>query len=285
MTYVSPSRGRVRGLLAAFRRKAWHLAKRMIQPIRNPSGESRAGFVVGSGRSGTDLLAAKLGQSVDVVLINEDNPEGFHNWRLHGLDVIDALVSSSSAPLVLFKPIVETHRTMELLGAFEKSKAVFISRNYKDTVTSIVSFFGEKTRRTVRCWQEEDFAAIDTWSIPPEVRGRVSEMYEEDFSLADAAGIYWYVYNSAFCARGMADDPRVLLVLYEDLVTNPEEELRRACRHLTIQYRTSMTRDIFSSSANKGEAPELSVQVEAKCAALWNRIREARRRGHTGMDE
>lgn len=279
MTYSSISNGWLRDLLGRLRRKTWDVYRGMIRPLTNPTGESRAAFIVGSGRSGTDLLAAKLGQSIDVLLINEDNPAGFDNWRLRDHRTLRDLISESRARVLLFKPIVETHRTMELLEAFPGSRAVFISRNPSDTINSIARFFGDTVRSTVIGWGEVKDDIPDTWSIPRELRLELSEMCRSDPTLHDAAAIYWYVYNAALFSRGLHEDSRVCVLLYEDLVTRPAEELLKACRHLGIRFRSSMTDGIYRSSVKKSPPPTLTPDIGERCTALWTRIaQEARER-------
>lgn len=279
MTYVPEKKDLISRHLARVRSKANHVKKRLLQPLRNPRRKSRAAFLVGCGRSGTDLYAAKLSQPTDALLINEDNPAGFENWRLKDLETLKALVQGSFAKVVLFKPIVETYRIRELLGAFPDSRSIFITRGYSDTVNSIVSFFGEGTRRAVRKWIETDFSVVRTWSVPESVIRASEEVYHDKLTLEDAAGIYWFVYNSSYHALGLDQDPRVGLFRYEDLINRPENTLKAACGHLGLPFHPGMPSGIFPSSVGKRAAPELADEIKARCEEVQHQLLKDLRSG------
>lgn len=261
------------------------LRKRVRHRLRSGSMPTRAAFLVGSGRSGTDVAAVKVGSSLDVILVNEHNPVAFENWRLRDLAVVDRLLERSFAPVLLFKPIVETYRIRELLDHFSGSRALFLSRNPFDSVNSMNRFFGERTREVVERWIESDFTIMKSWTVPPEVAAEARDLYGDGVSLPEAAGIYWLVYNAAFEALELAGDPRVMLVLYEDFVGDPHAEIRRICRHLEVPFRPSMSAGVFRSSVGRHARPELRPSIERACERVWGTMqsrREATRdgRGH-----
>jgi len=269
MTLVRPNRGKIVSVGIWTRRKAFRIARAIVQPIRNPSRDSIAAFFVGSGRSGTDVVVGSLGESVDAKLVNEDNPEGFENWRLREWDVIEDLVGKSFARVVLFKPIVQTWQVREMMGHFDDSRAVFIARGWPDSVNSIARFFGEGVRRAVSSWVATDFEKVSALGVSPSIQATVRENWDPEISVHDSAAIYWYVYNAAYRSLNLDRDPRVLLTFYEDVVREPEAEFRRICEHLGLAYHSRMIRDVGLPSTNVKTEPPVSAELRNRCEEVW----------------
>jgi hypothetical protein len=124
------------------KRKLRHVLKKVYQRLSNEK-DSTPVFILGSGRSGTDIVSHCLGKAWDAELFSEDNPKAFDNWRLKGLDTTAQCVEASGAKVVLFKPIVETLRAGEFLDYFPGSLLIFVVRNPYDAINSMVRFFGE----------------------------------------------------------------------------------------------------------------------------------------------
>lgn len=137
-------------------------------------------------------------------------------------------------------------------------------------------FFGEQTRRVVDRWIQSDFTVMKSWQVPSAIAMEAHDLYGDGLSLPDAAGIYWFVYNSAFEALGLAEDPRVILVLYEDLVGDPEKEIRRMCQHIGVPFRSSMPAGVYGSSVGRHPPPTLRPSIGAACQRVWGTMRARR---------
>src|SRR5688572_30030983 len=98
--------------------------------------DTRLVFVVGSQRSGTRLPLQVLDYAPDIMTYSEGAAPFFDRVLLRPLDHVEDLVRRSVFPVVALKPICETHRINELLDRFPRSRAVWIFRNYQDTVNS-----------------------------------------------------------------------------------------------------------------------------------------------------
>ncbi len=228
---------------------------------------TRAVFAVGSGRSGTDLVVYCLGQSLDVAVLNEDNPAVFVNWRLRDLTMVRHQIARARADIALLKPIVETQRLRELLDAFPESRALFIVRHYHDTINSRVKFFGDSQRGMVETWLATDFERFP--ALPASVRETVRAAWALDKSTTTAAAIGWLVINASYVYLQLHADTRVQLIHYEALVAESAPCLRRACAFIGIDYNDRMTREIYETSVRRSQPPELPPELEAACAALW----------------
>lgn len=251
------------------RKVIWHKL-RGLPFIKHLTRQSRAVFVIGSGRSGTDILVHCLAHSLDVMLINEGDRLAFENWRLKDLDTVKAVVNTSGAPLVLFKPIVETMRVQEFLKEFHDSRAVFIIRDYRDAINSMSSFFGESHVRAINSWVESGFSRFPL--LPEELRNLVIKIWSDDTSIETACGIYWLVYNSSYFFLGLSADDRIRLVSYESLVTTPEKKLREVCGFLGLKFKSGMIAQVYASSINRKPAPKLTSDLQRSCEKMWNSL-------------
>src|SRR5690606_31615112 len=98
--------------------------------------DTRFVFVVGSQRSGTRLPLQVMDQAPAIATYSEGAAPFFDRVLLQRLDRVEALGRLSVFPVVALKPICETHRVIELLERFPRSRAVWIFRHYQDAVNS-----------------------------------------------------------------------------------------------------------------------------------------------------
>lgn len=256
-------------LLYRAKRRGRHYLKLLYQRV-TPSHETRPVFILGSGRSGTDIVAHCLGKAWSVELINEDNPKAFDNWRLKSLDTVKGAVNASNATLVLFKPIVETLRANEFLSEFQSAVVVFVVRNPFDAINSMARFFGESHVRAVMSWVETDFARQP--KAPAEIREFIASHCHADLSVVDAAGLYWLLYNSAYFFLDLESNSRVTMIRYENLVQKPEETMQEICDFLGMKWSPSMTDEVYAGSVGKNRKPNLSPAIETRCSEVWERL-------------
>lgn len=232
--------------------------------------DTRAVFAVGSGRSGTDLVVHCLGQSLEVAVLNEDNPAVFDHWRLRELTIVRNEIARAGAEIALLKPIVETQRVAELLDAFPGSRALFIVRHFHDTINSRVKFFGDSQQGMVDTWLATDFERFQ--ALPAAVRETVRVAWAVDQSTTTAAAIAWLVINASYVYLQLHADPRVQLMHYESLVGESVPCLKRTCDFVGIAYHDRMTREIYGTSVRRTEPPELPPGLDAACTALWTTL-------------
>lgn len=253
-------------ILYRVKRRTRYYLKTLYQFI-NPGRVTQPVFLIGSGRSGTDIVAHCLSKVWDVELVNEDNPKAFENWRLIGVDVVGRVLRESRARFVLFKPIVETLRARELMECFPGSMVIFATRNPYDAINSMARFFGEKHVKTVKSWVATDFASQS--QAPEELRRFISDHCHEHLSVEDASGLYWLLYNDSFRFLGLEGKENVMLVSYEELVNSPVPATRRITEFLGITWSKAMTRDIYNKSVGKNKKPNLDPEIEARCFQTW----------------
>lgn len=256
--------------LYKLQRKLWFFRKKLYQRFQK-NGDPVPVFIIGSGRSGTDIAAYCLSRSWDVELINEDNPKAFDNWRLKDLNVVRDVVASSRARYVVLKPIVETLRAQSFLQEFESSRLIFVTRNPYDAINSQVRFFGDKQVKAVKNWVKTDFRKQP--QTPAYLREFIASQCHEDLTKEDAAGLYWILYNDGYRFLHLQDEDRVLLVSYENLVQNPAKTTQEIATFLDLEWTRSMAEDVYSGSVGKNKKPDLSPSIDRECQKVWDFIK------------
>jgi hypothetical protein len=264
---------RARSVVRGAHARGMRLRRHLWQRLNNPSGRTRPAFVVGCGRSGTTLLVSELGRSWQVDLYSEDHPAAFSQYRLHPLTEINRLVKGSHAAVALFKPILETQRTHELLARFPNSRALFAFRHYDDVINSALKRFGATNwLNRVRRWMNEDFAEFAVLRPPRETTAFIRDFWRDDVSPATGTALYWLFYNRLYFDLGLAQDLRVRLVRYETLVGAPHGEFQQICEFLGIRFDSAMAKGVFGSSIGRDDPPSIDPLIAAACDELWERL-------------
>jgi hypothetical protein len=235
----------------------------------NPNGLSWPVFVVGCQRSGTTMLVHNLNRSWEVELFNEDNPKAFHNYELFDLEVVSRLVRQSYAQAVLFKPIVDTYRTHLLLQIFPESKVLFLFRHFDDIVNSMLRTFGDDAKRHVDWWLESDFETFSPFLPTPETQKLIHTLYQPNLNVESVSALYWLLQNRFYFDLNLSQDSRVKLIQYESLVQTPETSFREICDFMEIEFRSSMIKNVRTSSITRYAPPQIDSSIRSACHKLW----------------
>jgi len=235
--------------------------------------KSRPVFILGCGRSGTSMLLARLARSWRVEAFNEDRSEAFVNFRLKDLKAIKGLIESSRASLVIFKPILNTHQSRELLDSFPDAKIVFVYRQFDDVINSSLKKFGLDNRIShVHSWVKNAFEEFANQPPPQDTQDYVRSIWRQDLSVEEGAAIYWLFYNRLYFDLGLYDHPRVRLAQYERLVVEPEVEFMALAGFLGMPFRASMVKGIKTSSIGRDPTPALTHGLRDECEHLMDRL-------------
>ena len=246
--------------------------KSVYQFVDNPRGESVPVFILGCGRSGTNMLVRCCERTWALQIYNETHPAAFRHWRLRDWPVIEELVRRSHARAVVFKPLNDTYRATHILERFPRGRIVFQFRHYRDVVRSIIKgpFGGRKA--LIAHWLETDFAEFSSRPPSRQMKQTLSRLYRDDLNEESGSALYWLCQNSFLFDQNLHDDERVHLFNYESFVQAPEREWRRLSRFLGVPASTSAWRRVSTRSLGKGGKPDLDPEVERACDALWRRL-------------
>lgn len=230
-------------------------------------------FLVGCGRSGTNMITRHLATSPDVELFNEDHPAAFERYHLRPIPDIRRLIEDSEATFVLFKPILDTHRCLTWLEFFSKAQILYVTRHFDDVINSALRRFGPlKWSKAVKGWMKRDFARFAPQRPPETTRDALSSLWRTSLSPPSSYALYWIFFNRLFFDLKLNRDRRARLVRYESTVSHPEREFHDICCFLNIDYSERMAADISSSSIGKDIKPAIDEDILSACKELWIKL-------------
>jgi len=189
-------------------------------------------------------------------------------WR--PLTEVAAQIRRLPFELVVAKPLVESHRVLQILDVLPTARAVWLLRSYRDVALSNVRKFGaakgfDDIRRVVE-------GSVTDWrraGASDRTVQTLTEFRRLDLTALDAAALFWWVRNRLFYEQNLQSDRRVLLLRYEALIREPETCLARVTEHGGFRRGLrSPAKRVRSNSHNPGST--LSAPVEALCAELWS---------------
>jgi hypothetical protein len=230
-------------------------------------------FLVGCGRSGTNMISDRLGRSWEIELYNEDHPAAFDNYYLKDLATIETLVQENHANAVLFKPIRDTYQTNLLLSHFANAKAIFVIRHYDDVINSAMKKFGViHWMSQVKGWLADDFAEFSASPPSDASKDFIRSRYNDGLNPESGAALFWWFRNHLFFDLGLDQNENVRLVQYEAVVSEAQKELSSLCEFLEIKFQPSMVENVRTSSVRRDSRPLLDAQIRQDCEELWCRL-------------
>ncbi len=232
-------------------------------------------FLLGAQRSGTNMVVRGLERSPEFEVHNENDPRAFHRFRLRPLPEIRELVERSRHAFVLFKPLCDSHRAVELLedlGAPSPGRVIWVYRHFEARARSSVAKFGDANLLALRRIAAGGGAGM--WQAGGLGEQHLALLRSLDLaamSPLSAAALFWYLRNSLFFELGLDAREDVALVSYDALVAEPGAEMGALADFLGIGFRPQLVAHI----ERRGGAPasvELDPRVRGLCEELLARL-------------
>jgi hypothetical protein len=258
------------------------LRKRVYQYLRyRPGAPKPVVFVVGCQRSGTSLFHHLLRLDFRAVTYDEESPlsagDPVEGLRWPSLTEAARRFRADRAAFIAAKPLVESQNLDRLLAAFPGSRAVWMARDYRAVARSNVAYFPAGTsRRDLEPILADDGGNWRAERLGAGARELVRRLYRPELSAHDAAALFWYARNSLLFDRGLADDPRVRVCRYEDLLVDPAGTMRAAYDFLEQPWPGDrLVRDV--EPARPSAPLSLDAAVTEACDGLLARLGAAPR--------
>ncbi len=224
----------------ALRLRRWRY--RWYRRRRYRRGEPKTvAWIVGCQRSGTTLMVHLFELDRDTAAFQEYSALTVyplpHDPVLHPLPKIQRILDREPAPLVVAKPLVASQDLFPLLELFPVTRAIWMFRHYAEVAVSSVRHFGPRIPLS-------DLAPIiagdpDDWrsaGLDPAVRETIRRLHRPGMPPLDAAALFWLARNSLFFSQNLANDPRVALCRYGDLLADPAGTMRAVYAFLNRPY-------------------------------------------------
>ena len=257
-------------LIFSFIDTRYIMIKKKVKRVFITNPESRAVFIVGNQRSGTSMLINRLGKHIDVDVYDETS-NAMKALRIKSLNYIKNILEKTKAKIVIFKPLEDSHRVLKFLSFFDSSKTIWIFRNYKDVVNS--SFernWGKHCREYVENIVEGVyFPYCEPLNLSEQNVQLVRNIYHPSISYETCIAIIWYLRNTIYFDLNLAKNQQALLVCYENLVNNPEEEMNRILFFLGIKNKKYIRKGIHNKSVKKESEPIIAQNVKNICEKMY----------------
>lgn len=251
-------------------KRAWR-RQHGVQP-----GQAQAVFLVGVQRSGTNMVVRGLEASPATQVHNENDRRVFHRYRLRDDDVLRRVILASRHQVVLLKPLIDSHRTPELLDSLRLEVpplAIWAYRNVDDRARSAVAKFGDVNRQVLA-----EIAAgrgLDRWQAQ-----RLSEDSLElirrcdpaSMSAESGAALFWVVRNRLFFELGLHTRSDVRLVSYESVIADPATTMRSLASFVGLPPDQAMAAHVDERSHRNRPPLDLDPLVREAAVDLQQRL-------------
>lgn len=254
-----------------FQKWKWRRSHRVI-------GRATPIFLVGAQRSGTNMVTHGLAYSPEFEIYNEGNRRAFSNYRLKSLDHVSVLIQRSRHPFVLFKPLNDTHRVLELLDDLSSSvrpKVLWVYREVTGRTKSAVAKFGDSNLRVLRRFAEDD--GYVHWQLGgseglSDASRRIIQRYDvASLTPADGSALFWLIRNRLFFELGLDKRSDVMLVSYDRFISDPELTMNGVCRFLGLSFDAKYI-DHVGVRRTQSDGPKINDELLKECRDLEARL-------------
>ncbi|HEV8331021.1 MAG TPA: hypothetical protein VGQ22_06355 [Steroidobacteraceae bacterium] len=252
--------------------------KQLFRAFQSRRGPTVPVLILGEMRSGTNMLDECFDNCPSTDVFHETDDEAFVGYELRPLPEIRQLIASSNGTHAVFKPIADSNCADDLLDGLSGARAIWIYRRYQDAVNSALEKWKEH-REYLRLIIEE----------PAKARWRARGLSSEDLALIrkhytprlpdpSARALIWYIRGRCYFTQQLEQRSEVMLINYEQLVTQPREQLRAAFDFVGLAFQDSYYKHVETSSIRKRPDPEIAPEIAALCDALTEQFDAALRR-------
>lgn len=240
--------------------------------------------ILGCQRSGTSVMSRVFFRDLDTNVFREKSTltGGAEGLRYIPFDELNRRMALQRASLVVFKMLVESQRANEFLESVDGARIVWLFRNYRDIVSSNLKKFGAWNGiNDIRPFVTGE---ADNWrnqGCSEETRSIIRRHFSESMNPNDAAALFWFARNQLFFEQALPEEPRSMLVEYEQFVADPGAWTKAIYRFCGRDYPGDhLVHEVKTESVSKGKDVQLSPEIEKLCDDMLRRLQQATA-GHT----
>jgi hypothetical protein len=220
------------------------------------------------------MIAHGLDEAPEFRVYNEGHRHAFDNFRLRPLPTIEALIARSQADYVLFKPLCDSHRAVEILDRFgSRARAIWAYREVDGRVRSALAKFGDSNLRVLRAYAAGE--ANEAWQVQgvsQESADFVRSLDLDRLSAESGAALFWYVRNSLYFEMSLDERNDAMLVSYDDFLARPDETARALCAFLGVGFRPRFIAHVKPRPPAWKRRLAIDDRVRERCAELQERL-------------
>lgn len=229
-------------------------------------------FVSGVPRSGTNMILDLLAQSPEAEVFGESDPRIYDNYEIRRPDIFDSYVARCPRRVAVFKLLLDADRLGAYLDRFPDARGIWIYRAVEDTVNSNMAKWPDGRNQLDAIVADRRAGGWRGRSISERTMAVLRAHYRPEINNATAQALFWYHRHMLYFDQGLAEDRRVVLIKYDDLVSDAPAHLRWLADELGLVLPEHAARKIFSSSVGRAAPPDIDPAVLTLCHELAARM-------------
>lgn len=262
----------VRSARERIERRLWRAWKPLQHRLSRAQPRSRV-FVAGMQRSGTNMLMEILEWSAHADTYHETDERASDDYQMRARNVIRELTRRSRAPFFVIKSLCELDQIRSLMDDFAPAKTLWIVRAVDDTVNSAIRSFGHFASQVQRLAKDKAAAGWRGRGMSDETQALLRRFDHPGLSDASGAALMWYYRNVLLFEQGLDRDPRVRVIRYENLVSDPRAELQEVFHFVGLPDASPwISRYVHPKSVGKSPRANIDPDVRVLCEGLQARL-------------
>lgn len=260
-------------LFVDLRRRSRHRVKVVRQALRAQRSNSVV-FVAGCQRSGTNMVMDLLDSSHETDVYHEHDPRAFDNYELREPRTLARLRAQSRAPVMVVKTLCDLERLPALCADFAPARVLWIYRDYRDVVNSMLVSFRNQSQQIQRLASGRD---TSWWGrgLSASNLSLLREFVHPGIDDASAAALQWFVRAGMYFELDHHRATNTMLVNYEWLVRQPTIGAQALYSFTGLRPRADAGREIHPQSVGKRRAPAIEPDIASLCDALMRQLDDA----------
>jgi hypothetical protein len=238
-----------------------------ITPERTPV------FIVGLQRSGTTMLMDIFHLHPETEVLDEArDSRAFLDFRIRNPQAVRQIVEESHYRFPCFKIIADSHVLPSILDGLANPKVLWMYREPGPNAASRLVKFPHGTAAIRAVCASRPGGGWFAEGVSPAIARRLRGLDASRFAEFDYACLVWWARNQLYFEMGLDRDPRVRLLRYETLVSQPEPAMHALFDWTGMGWSQMSMRFVHARSVKKTNLPPLDPQVEAMCTELLQRL-------------
>lgn len=253
-------------------RLIWYV-KNAVYHLQAEKRHTKPVFILGYGRSGSSMLFRIFERDFRIQAFGENHPSVAQNYLLR-YDLLQHTIHKSKFNLVVLKPILNSFDVAELMTMFPNGIFIWLIRDYQDVVASALKKFGPDVANCMKDYIEHGYG--NNWiskGLPNQTKNEIANITKgRNLHIEDWMALVWWSVNYSILLEELYKEPNLLILRYENLVLNPERNLKNIYDKIGISYKKSLVKYVHQKSVGKGKGVKLNKGINTICLDLHGKI-------------
>lgn len=234
-------------------------------------------FILGCQRSGTTLLERIFRHDFNSAVFGEFCELAIDSQRTvwKPLGEVKQILDVQNFDYAVARPLFESDRAAEIIAFFQPSAAVWVFRDFRYVVNSMINKWGAEFFNISRRVEanENDIWRLET--LYQDIKKEAMDLTGADNRIEDLYALYWLKRNQIVFDESLKTNRRVLVLDYVKLVSEPKQCVDKIIRTAGGSgVWDGFVTDADRKNATKKIAIELSANIETKCDQMIARLNE-----------